>query len=292
MLRSLILATLFPIAAILPRQAGAQTSVTVGSFGFSNGVHPTLDFIFEGTDTKYVESYWRDELKKISHDVSNKKELIGHGALLPQVSPDTVRVLVKAEQRKGSPLLTAHVAIMTTQGYVGPGGDAVVLEAAKAYVHRHSTALRRQLAQQELSDAEKGLARLRNDLSMLQREKERAAAGIEKSHQKAAETVQDQEKARQKLGELGPQVDAKRNEVAGAPTDEGTKELNALLKEQSKATDAERRAVEAHRNMEKKADDLAWSIKQNEQEQERKATAIAQQEQLVKALREKIAAIQ
>lgn len=286
MLRSLILACLFPLTAV------AQTTVTVGSFGFSNGVHPTLDFVFEGTDTKYVESYWRDELKKISRDVSNKKEVIGHGALLPQISPDTVRVLVKAEQRKGSPLLTAHVAILTTQGYVGAGGDATALEAAKAYVHRHSTALRRQLAQQELTDAEKGLTRLRSDLSMLQREKERAAAGMEKSRQRAAQALADQEKARQKLGELGPQVDAKRNEVASAPTDEGTKELNALLKEQSKATDTERRAVEAHRSMEKKVEDLAWSIKQNEQEQERKVAAIAQQEQLVKALREKIAAIQ
>jgi hypothetical protein len=291
MLRSSILALILPLLAAVP-PVKAQTTVTVGSFGFSNGVHPTIDFIFEGTDTKYVESYWRDELKKISHDVSNKKEVIGHGVLLPQVSPDTVRVLVKAEQRKGSPLLTAHVAILTTQGYVGAGGDPAVLEAAKAFVQRHSTALRRQLAQQELTDAEKGLSRLRNELSMLQREKERAAASIEKRRQKAAEALDDQEKARKLQEELAPRVEAKRNEVAAETTPEDTKELNALLKEQAKAVDAERRAVDTQRSMEKKAADLAWTIKQNEQEQERKATAIARQEELVKALREKVAAIQ
>ncbi|HRF78510.1 MAG TPA: hypothetical protein PL070_00350, partial [Flavobacteriales bacterium] len=55
----------------------AQNTVEVSSFAFSDGVHPTFSFFFEGTDTKYVESFWRDELKKISTAVSNKKEVIG-----------------------------------------------------------------------------------------------------------------------------------------------------------------------------------------------------------------------
>ncbi len=128
-----------------------QTAVEVSSFAFSDGVHPTFSFLFEGTDVKYVESFWRDELKKISTSVSSKKEVIGAGALLPQVSPDTVRILVKAEQRKNSPLITAHVAILTTAGYVGPTTNERAYEAARAFVQQHSTALRRQLAQQELT---------------------------------------------------------------------------------------------------------------------------------------------
>ena len=66
---SLVVATCLLVIA----PAHAQTSVGNGSFGFSNGVHPTFTFLFEGTDTRYVESYWRDELKKISKEVSNKK---------------------------------------------------------------------------------------------------------------------------------------------------------------------------------------------------------------------------
>ena len=62
---------------------------------------------------------------------------------MPQVVPDTVRVLVKAEQRKGSPLLTAHVAILTTAGFVGPSSDDKVFDAAQAFVQ---TALQRHCA--------------------------------------------------------------------------------------------------------------------------------------------------
>ncbi|MEX1132840.1 MAG: hypothetical protein WEC15_06420 [Flavobacteriales bacterium] len=169
----------------------SQTVVTPGSYGFSNGVHPTYSFIFEGTDVKYVESYWRDELKKISHGVSTKKELVGAGALIPAVSPDTVRVLMKAESRKGSPLLTAHVAIFTTAGYVGPDSDPKVYAAGQAFVQQHSTALRRQLAQQELNAAEKALGRASTELAGLQRDKERAEQSVVKSQQKAAEDLRN-----------------------------------------------------------------------------------------------------
>lgn len=282
---------LLALAGCLVLSAAAQTTVSTSSFAFSNGVHPTFSFIFEGTDAKYVESYWRDELKKISHSVSNKKEVIGVAALLPQVSPDTVRVLVKAEQRKGSPMLTAHVAILTTAGYVGPSSEAGMLEGAKSFVQGHSTAIRRQLAQQELTEAEKGLAQLRKEQADLVREKERAEAGIEKSNQRAAEALQEQERTKQQLDELAPKVDAQRNEVAGAPSDEATKTLNNLLKEQSKTTDKNRRALEDERNMKKKADDLAWEIKNNVEEQAKKSTLITQQETLVKALRDKLAEI-
>ncbi|MBK7295431.1 MAG: hypothetical protein IPI91_01655 [Flavobacteriales bacterium] len=64
---------------------------------------------------------------------------------------------MKGEQRKGSPLLTAHVSIQSTNGYIGPDSDSEVYAAAVAFVQRHSTAIRRQLAQQELSASEKTL---------------------------------------------------------------------------------------------------------------------------------------
>ena len=285
---SILLSLVFTLSLA---SAQAQTSVTSGSFGFSNGVHPTFDFIFEGTDVKYVESYWRDELKKISHDVSTKKEVTGAGALLPQVSPDTVRVQMKAEQRKGSPLLTAHVAIFTTQGYVGPNSDAKVYEAATAFVQQHSTALRRQLAQQELTEAEKGLARLRTDQSNLQREKERAESSIEKSKQRGAEAVVEQERAKVELDDLTKRIDAQRNEVASAPSEEGTKELNALLKEQTRTLEKSRKAMELEHDMKKKVEDLTFAVKKNVEDQGRKQDEIARQEVLVNTLRQKLADI-
>jgi hypothetical protein len=269
----------------------AQTTVEVSSHRFSSGVHPTYTFVFEGTDVKYVESYWRDELKRISKDVSNKKEVIAAAAMLPQISPDTVRVLVKAEQRKDSPLLTAHVAILTTAGWVGPASEQRIHDAAKAYVQQHSTALRRQLAQQELTDAEKGLARLRTDLANLQREKERAESSIEKSRQRAAEAVSEQEDARKRRDELDPRIDAQRQQVADAPSDEASKELNNLLKQQTRAQDDERKALETERAMKKKEEELTLAVQKNVEDQARKQEAITRQETLVNSLREKLNAI-
>ncbi|MEO8587983.1 MAG: hypothetical protein ABI432_01325 [Flavobacteriales bacterium] len=276
----------------LGTSASAQTTVDVGSFAFSDGVHPTFSFIFEGTDTKYVEGYWRDELKKVSMGVSHKKEVIASGVVVPRVSTDTVRVLVKAEQRKGSPLITAHVAILTKSGWLAPGGDERAYEGGRSFVQQHSTALRRQLAQQELTNAEKGLARLQDDLAGLQREKERAESSIEKSKQKAAEAVQEQERSKAELDALAPRIDAQRNLVASTPSEENTKALNDLLKQQSRATDKNRRALDDERNMKKKADDLAWDISKNVEDQARKTEAITRQETLVNSLREKLAAIQ
>jgi hypothetical protein len=269
----------------------AQATVTPSSFAFSNDVHPTFSFVFEGTDVKYVESYWRDELKKMSASVSVKKEVIAAGALLPQVSPDTVRILVKAEQRKNSPLLTAHVAILTTAGYVGPTTNERAYEAARAFVQQHSTALRRQLAQQEITTAEKGLTQLRTELSNLQRERERAKSSIEKSRQRAAEAVTDQQKARATMDQLTPRIEAKRVEVAQTPSDAGTKELNDLLKQQTKAQDTERKALETERNMVKKGEELELQVKKYDEDELRKQEAIARQETLVGTLREKLDAI-
>ncbi len=284
---STFLAALF-LATSLSAQ---QTEVEVSSFAFSDGVHPTFSFLFEGTDVKYVESYWKDELKKISASVSTKKEVIGISALVPQVSGDTVRVFMKAEQLKGSPLLTAHVAILTTTGFVGPNSEAKTFEGAKAFVQQRSTQLRRQLATQELTLGEKGLAELKSELQDLQREKERAEAGIEKSKQRAAEAVTEQEKTKAAAEDLGPRITALQSELATTPSEEGSKELNGLIKDRNKAQDRNRKAQDEERNMTKKADDLAWAIKKNVEDQAKKSAAIAEQETLVKALRQKLADI-
>lgn len=283
--------TLLGAAVLLANGLCAQNTVEGSSFAFSDGVHPTFSFVFEGTDVKYVESYWKDELRKISASVSTKKEVIGMAALIPSISADTVRVLVKADQRKGNPLLTAHVAILTTSGYLGPNSEASAFEAGRAFVQQRSTRLRHQLATQELTLAERGLSRLRTELQDLQREKERAEAGIEKSRQRAAEAVQEQERTRLEAEELGPRINALESKLAATPDEDEARELSDLVKQKNKAQDRNRKAQDEERNMTKKADDLAWTIKRNVEDQARKSEAIAQQEALVNSLREKLSTI-
>jgi len=269
----------------------AQASVSVSSFSFSTGVHPTLSFQFEGTDVKYVEAWWKDELKRVSREVTNKKEVVGSAALLPQITGDTVRVLMKAEQRKGAPFTVAHVAFLTREGWVGPNSEARVFDGAKAYVQQQSTLLHRQLAQQELTIAEKGLARLSQELGNLQRDKERAESSIEKAKQRAAEAVLEQERLAREQEELARKVDAQRKENAAEPDAEGEKALAELLKEQTRSQARHGKAIEEEAHQKKKAEELGWEVKKNLDGQERKRGEIAKQEQLVKAMREKLEAI-
>lgn len=279
------------IAVLLAGAVQAQQGVQVSAFSFSNGVHPTLSFQFEGTDARYVESWWKDELKRISKDVSNKKEVVAAFALLPQVSPDTVRVMMKADQRKGMPFVVAHVAILTTQGWVGPDSEARAFDAAKAYVQDQSTLLRRQLAQQEVTAAEKALSRLNTELSNLKREKERAEAGIEKSKQREAEAVQDQESLAKEHEELSAKAEAQRKENAAEASADGEKLLADQMKQLARLQDKRRKAGEDELHQRKKAEELAGDVKKSLEDQERKSTEIARQEQLVNQLRKKLAAI-
>jgi len=274
---------------VLPAQA--QQTVELSSYAFSDGVHPTFSYRFEGTNTKYVESYWKDELKKVSASVSNKKEVIGHGALLPQVSPDTVRIYVVAEQRKASPFLTAHVAIKTTAGFVAPDSDPTALEAARAFVVLRTNALRRQLVQQELTTAEKGLDNLQRELQNLEREKERAEASIIKSNERAAEAVTDQASTRAEADDLAKQVSKLKGDLLTQPDPELEKELARTTKDKDNAEKRHAKALDTQQDMTKKAEDLASEIKKNLAQQATTQDAIAKQEVLVKALKDKFAEI-
>ena len=93
------------------------------------------------------------------------------------------------------------------------------------------------------------------------------------------------------LDELAKRIEAQRALVATAPSEENSKELNDLLKQQSRASDKNRRALDDERNMKKKGDDLVWDIRKNEEDQVKITEEITRQEQLVTALREKLANI-
>lgn len=271
--------------------AQAQQTVELSSFSFSDGVHPTLSYRFEGTDTRYVESFWKDELKKVSASVSSKKEVIGHGALLPQVSSDTVRIYVVAEQRRASPFLTAYVAIQTTAGFIAPNSDPTALEAARAFVMQRTNALRRQLVQQELTTAENGLDNLHRELQNLEREKERAEASIGKSNERAAEAVADQASTRAEADDLAKQVSKLKGDLLTQPDPELEKELARATKDKDNAEKRNAKAIDTQQDMTKKAEELASTVKKNLAQQATTQDAIAKQEVLVKALKDKFAEI-
>ncbi len=269
----------------------AQTNLGSGEYGFSDGVHPTFSMVIEDADVKTVEGFWRDELKRISKDVLTKREVVGAGALVPQVSPDTVRVLVKAEQRKGSTTLTAHVAIFTRNGWVGPDSDPKVYEAAERFVGERTTALLRQIAQEALVLGSKELGRLQNELASLKREQERMEGQIKKSNERAEEAAKEQERARKEQADLEPRMVEQRSINASAPTEENAKTLADLMKQQARLNDKLRKAQEEERSMKKRAEDLAWEVKKNVEDQGRKTAEVERQQVVVDELRAKLEAI-
>lgn len=269
----------------------AQDLVRPSSFSFSDGVHPTFTSRFEGTDDRYVESWWRDELRNISASVSSKKELTASAALVPGISPDTLRIQVKVEQRKGSPHTEAHVAIKSTAGYIGPNGEQGAYQAAFDFVQQRSTTLRRQLAQQELSAAEKGLDQLRNALNDLEREHERALSSVEKQKQKASEAVEEQGRTREELDAIHTALEKQQRLTDADPSEGNVKDLRDMQKDRDHVSGRHQKAINAETGALKKTSELEWSIRQNLEEQERKKASIAEQETLVRSLQEKLEGI-
>lgn len=288
----LILHSLLLVASLVCGSALAQTAVTPGSYAFRDGVHPTFDFQFEGTDSRYVEAYWHDELRKMAMSTSTKREVVANGVVLPQVSPDTVRIQVKAEARKGAPFVTAHVAILTTSGYLRPGMEGDAYEAARTFVQRHSTALRRQLAQQELAQAQKRQAFLEQELATLQRDHERALASIEKSGQRAGEAAQRQLQLNDELKALEERLAEARTQQASEPSEEGAKDLERLVKEEGRLHNQLKKAQELETGMEERAKDLERTVQRNQEAQATKQGELDRQRALVEALREKLAGIE
>lgn len=291
-LRSVRLLLLF-LLPILPRIATAQgmdrpTEVRFGSISFSSGIHPTLTVVFENTTTRVVEGHWKDILKPVSAHVSSKKEVIAEAALLPNISSDTVRVLVKADQYKRSTSITAHVAILTTNGFVGPQSDAITVEACKRFVLDRSVALKREILAKELEEEEKDLRSMERDMDLLQREKERAETNIVRTQRKKEDALQDQDEYARQLDILDAKVKAAEALAAEEPTEENRDELADLVKTQRKLQGRLDHAHEMEADCIKKVEDLEWSIRKNQEDQEIKTRAIEEQRKVVARMQERL----
>lgn len=261
----------------------AQSVPGISAYQFSNGVHPSLDVTFENTSVSEVTTFWRNELKAISMKVTNKKELIGAVARIPSASSDTMRILVAVDKTKGALYTTAHIAFLTTSGYVGPDSPERELNGCKDWVQQRTVTLRTQLAQAELTKAKRDLDNLTRQLDMLKREKLRAENGILKAQQRGEQADRDRIALEEQLKLM---ADPARD--AGADSSEQAQMEKDRLKDMRKAESKATRASKTSQAMEKKVKELQLAIKKNGEDQVAKQTEIDRQQLVVNDLQEKL----
>lgn len=261
----------------------AQSEPRMSAFQFSTGVHPAFDATFEDAKGKDVEAFWRNELKSISAKVSNKKELIGAAARIPGASPDTLRILIAVDRPKGGLYTTAHIAFLSTTGFVGPDSPERELNGCTQWVQQRTVALRKQLAQAALDIGRRDLDRLQRDLDGLKREKERAENNLRKAQERAEQADRNKESSERRLGEMDAAATSATVDSTSGPNAE-----KARVKEQGKLRDKAARATKTAQDMEKKTKDLQWAINRNEKDQATKQEAIGRQQIVVNGLLEKL----
>ncbi|HQV38253.1 MAG: hypothetical protein IPO60_16190 [Flavobacteriales bacterium] len=274
------------IALLASATVHAQSAPGLSAYQFSDGVHPTFDATFEDARERDVASFWRNELKSISVKVTNKKELIGAAARIPAASPDTMRILIAVDRPKGGLYTTAHIAFLSTAGYVGPDTPERELNGCTQWVQQRTLTLLKQFAQAALDLGRRDLSRLQRDLDMLKREKDRAETNVRKAQQRSEKAGRDKENSERQLGEM----DASMPTAPADSTSDPNVEKNRL-KQQAKLHDKAARAAKTAEDMEKKTKDLEWAIKQNDKDQVSKQEEIDRQQTVVNGLQEKLQAI-
>ncbi len=282
--------TTFAFLALLAH-GHAQTEVRTSSFSFAVGVQPTFSVVFRNADAPTVAAWYKDQLKDISAGVVSKKELMAIGTRLPEVSTDTMRVYVKVDQPKKSPDVTLHVAFKVAGGFVGPDSETRQVEGCRAWMYQQAVMLKKMLAQRELDAGTKQQARLEDELAMLVRENERAQKSIEKTQQNITDGEKEKADTDGELGNMLTRLDSKKQDVANAPSEENTKQLQALMKEQEKLQRKSEKLARDITSGTRKIEDLRFDIKKNLVDQDAKSKAIDAQKIVVESLREKLATV-
>ncbi|HEX2617728.1 MAG TPA: hypothetical protein VHL57_09315 [Flavobacteriales bacterium] len=286
-MKPILLAAAFCAATAL----SAQTPINNSAYTFSTGVCPVFCVSFPKSDKKAVENWYRGQLKPISADMTNKKELTAIGVRMPEVSPDTIRVLLQAQEGKRDEPVMLNVAFRVNNAYVGPDSDPRQLEGCRNWMYQHAVMFKKELAQRDLDEGIKVQTRLENDLAGLVKEKDRMHSNMEKTKDKGVEAGQDKVKYEGDLRTLQTAIEAKRTEVGATPSAENTEHLNTMLKDQEKLQDKAKRAADQEQSSKKKVDDLDYQIKKNLEDQDKKAKAIDEQKKVVDGLRTVLAAV-
>ena len=138
---------------------------------------------------------------------------------------------------------------------------------------------------------QKHLANLESELAGLVKDKDRAQSSIEKTQHNIVEDEQAKVGAEGDGKIMETTVEAKKQEVATSPSEENTKELQSLMKEQEKLKKKAVKLTEDIADGKKKIDDLQFRIKQNLAEQDAKGKAIEAQKKVVEELTTKLGGI-
>lgn len=276
---SFTLVTLF-----LTLSALAQTEVREGPHAFADGVYPSYSVVFAGTDDGYVEKFMRDRLKPVSTDMGGKKEVMSSGTRLPEVSNGMMRVFVKAEQAGKGGDVTAHVAFMVNNVFVGPESEEAVRKGCHDWVYQQAVMLKRSIVQDEVESSQKTLDRLHEDLAGLVKDKARLENNLEKNDRKVDDDQREREQVDGESKLMGERVAAKRQQMAAAPSEALTKEFDDLEKEQEKLTHKVAKLTEDIADGRKKSEELQYQIKLNLLEQDLKTKEITAQGKVVKDL--------
>jgi hypothetical protein len=263
----------------------AQTTPTMSAFQFSDGVHPTFDATFPDTDARTVASFWKNELKSISVKVADKKEMIGQAARIPAATSDTLRILIKVEQPKGSTTAIAHIAFLTTAGFVAPDSPKRLLDGCTAWVQQRTVALQRRNTQKVLDDAQRELGRQQGRLNDLKRDRARAENGLVSTAQKSDKATQDKAAAEKQLEELNSDNSLPADSTAAAKAEKDRGRQRYKLQDRIKLLG---HTIDSAR---KKTDKLNWSIKQNDQDQVAQQQVVDKQQAVVNDLQQKLQAI-
>lgn len=269
----------------------AQTEVRNASYTFAGGVYPTYSVVFTGTDKATVEKWFKDQLKPVSAELGGKKEVMSIGTRLPEVSGDTIRVFVKADQPKGSKDVTAHVAYRVNMAFVGPDNDERQREGCRNWMYQNSVMLKKNIAQKDLEAGQKQLGILEDEMAGLLKEKDRAQNNIEKTQRNIIDAEKDKVGAEGESKIMETTIDAKKQQVATSPTEENTKELQSLMKDQEKLRKKTQKLAQDIEDGKKKVEDLQFQIKQNLAAQDTKGKAIEAQKKVVEELTAKLAGI-
>ena len=281
--RSLILASViasFAIGAV----AQQPFAPVMGAYQFSNGVHPVISAVFPNSDARTVSNFWKAELKAISAKVTDKKELIGAAARIPSASPDTIRILIATEQRKGDKNVVVRIAFQTRTGYVAQDSPEREITSCTEWVRQRSVTLLKQVAQKNLDEAQRQLDRYQRDLGQLERESDRAEESLRRTEQRGTDAQKEKAEADSILA-----LPAGR--AAGTDSLEAIADAKTQAKEQRAWTKRRDRAIYTSKSMDKKADDLRWASKKNKEDQEKQEAVIARQQDAVNGLKRDLDAI-
>ena len=269
-----------------------QTKVELSSQTFVDGVHTTFAVAFHGVSTNELENFWKRQLKDMCEDLETKKQLTAIGMRIPTVHNDTIRVLGKAVQPKKSLISTMHLTFVVDRVDVGAGSgeqEERRIKACQDFVYKRSVLFKRQLIEEELSNANKALNRLQKAQEALVKEKGRAEKSMGKNMDKGKLAEKAKAKAESELKSLATQVETKQQEVGVDPSEENTAALNSMLVDRGKATTLRDKSDKTIVAMDKKVKNLQFAIKKNIEDQANTKVEIEKATEKVKSITQKLA---